>query len=150
MNSTQNRFVFLTRAYLSKVLKVVKLTDILMVLKCCGLRWGRSLNTASNCEYLFWCTLIEMVEVSCQSLVLPWAWRSLLSCFPHLPIWAGAVVLIWHAPLLSQRGQRVPDEDISIPFIWIRVPHVLLNRKPVHKPVCLIPYTDLWLNGENS
>lgn len=42
MNHTQNRFLFtaLTRAYLSKVLKVVKLTDILMVLRCCGLSWG--------------------------------------------------------------------------------------------------------------
>lgn len=123
----------------------------------------------------------------CQSLVPP-ACRSLFSCSPHLPIWAGAVVLIWHAaltwkafsldssavlqPLLPPHhhhhpttctsqlliglslvltfSQRGPDEEIRIPYIWIRVPHVLLIRKPIHKPVCLIPYSELWLNGETS
>lgn len=61
---------------------------------------------------------------------------------PQLPMGLSLVLAF------SQRRWRQPDEKIRILFIWI--PHVLLIRKPLHKPVRLIPYSLLWLRGQNS
>lgn len=51
--------------------------------------------------------------------------------------------------MLSQSRWMGPDKEIRILFLW-RLPHVLLIRKPIHKPVCDPPYSELWPNGENG
>lgn len=104
------------RAFAAKVLiqqvgsysTFVRLPCISMIWKYCVLTWGHNWNAASNWRNLFWCTLIKMTEELCQSLVLPGACRTLPSCSPHLPIWASAVVLIWHAALTWKASPSTP------------------------------------------
>lgn len=55
-----------------------------------------------------------------------------LTPHPPPPLTSQPLIGLCLVLTFSQRRWRGPDEEIRIPFIWIRVPHVLFIRKPIH------------------